>query len=96
MRFTIDSELDLPRGIASSIGCCADEFSSLISRGGGDVETAIRIQGEGWTTQVQQLPTLHNKSQQGKGSDQSLSHKLSFVNTSHDIQENGRTCDSTI
>lgn len=74
MRFTIDSELDLPGGVASSIGSCADEFSTLISRGGVDKEAAIRIQGEGWTTQVQQLPTLKNKSQQGKGRGHCLFH----------------------
>ncbi len=74
MRFTIDSELDLPGGRPGSIGSCADELSSLISRGGGDEEAAVRIQGEGWTTQVQQLSTLQNKSQQGKGSGQSLLH----------------------
>lgn len=74
MRFTIDSELDLPGGVAGSIGSCADELSSLISRGRGDEEAAVRIQGEGWTTQVQQLPTLQNKSQQGKGRGHSLFH----------------------
>lgn len=50
--FTIDSELNLPGGIASSIGSCADELSSLISRGRGDEQAAFRIQGEGRTTQV--------------------------------------------
>lgn len=74
MRFTVDSELDLPGGVAGSIVSCADELSSLISRGGGDEEAAIRIQREGWTTQVQQLSTLQNKSQQGKGRGQSLFH----------------------
>lgn len=63
IKFTIDSELDLSGGVASSIGSCADEFSTLISGRGVDEEAAVRIEGEGWTTQVQQLPTLKNKSQ---------------------------------
>lgn len=58
MSFTIDSELDLPGGVTSGIGGCADEFSTLISRGGFDEEAAIGVQGETWTTQVQQLSTL--------------------------------------
>lgn len=66
-RFTIDSELDLSGGVASSIGSCTDELSALISRSGVDEEATFRIQGEGWTTQVQQLPTLKNKLQEGKG-----------------------------
>lgn len=74
MRPTIDSELDLPGGKARSIGSCADELSGLISRRGSDAKAAVRIQGEGRTTQVQQLPTLQNKSQQGKGRVQSLFH----------------------
>lgn len=79
-RPTIDGELDLPGGVASSIGGCADELSSLFSRRGSDMKAAVRIHGEGRTTQVQQLPTLQNKSQQGGGRGQSLFHQLSFIN----------------
>lgn len=53
VRLTIDSELDLPGGVASSIGSCADELASLVSRRGKDEEAAVRIQGEDGTTQVQ-------------------------------------------
>lgn len=60
--------------MAGSIASCADELSSLISRGRGDEQAAIRIQGEGWTTQVQQLPTLQNKLQRVKGRGQSSIH----------------------
>lgn len=79
MRFTIDSELDLSWGIASSIGSCADELSGLISRGGSDEEAAVRIKREGWTTQIQQLPTLQNKSQQGKGRGHSFINSALFA-----------------
>lgn len=71
---TVDSELDLPGGVARSIGGCADELSSLISRRGSNAKAAVRIQGEARTTQVQHLPTLQNKSQQGKGRGQNLCH----------------------
>lgn len=74
MRHTIDSELDLPGGVASSIGSRTDELSGLISRRRNDVQAAVRVQGEGRTTQVQQLPTLQNKSQQGEAKGQSLFH----------------------
>lgn len=53
MKFTVDSELDLPGGVATSIGSCADELASLISRRGGDKEAAVRFQGEVRTTHVQ-------------------------------------------
>lgn len=61
--FTIDNELDLPGSVAGSISSCADKLSSLVSRGGGDEEAAVRIQGEGRTTQVHQLPTLQTNHQ---------------------------------
>lgn len=44
MKFTIDSELDLSGDVASSIGSCADEFSTLISGRGVDEEAAVRIE----------------------------------------------------
>lgn len=72
MSFTIDCELDLPGCMACSVGSCAEELSSLVSRGGGDEEAAVRVHGEGWTTQVQQLPTLQKKPQQGKGRERGL------------------------
>lgn len=58
MVITIDSELDLLGGGAGSISGCADELSGLISRRGCDEETAIRVQGEGRTTQILQFSTL--------------------------------------
>lgn len=72
--FTIDGDLNLSGGVAGSIGSRADELSSLISRGRGDEQAAIRIQGKGWTTQVQQLPTLQNISHRVKGRGQSSIH----------------------
>lgn len=60
MTFTVDRELDLPRGVSGSIGSRTDEFTGLVSRRGVDEEAAIRIKGKGRTTQVQQLPALKN------------------------------------
>lgn len=58
MGFTINSELDPPGGVASSVGRHADELSTLVPRRRVDEEAAIRIQEEVWTTQVQQLSLL--------------------------------------
>lgn len=66
MMFTVDRQLNLPRGVSGSIGSRADEFTALVSRRGVDAEAAIRIEGEGRTTQVQQLPTLKTHTT-GKG-----------------------------
>lgn len=74
MKLTIDSELHLSGGIAGSVGSCADELSALISRRRSDAKAAVRVQGEVRTTQVQQLPTLQNKSQKGEARGQSLFH----------------------
>lgn len=60
MMFTVDCELDLPRGVSSSIGSRTDEFTTLVPRRGVDEEAAIRIKGKGRTTQVHQLPALKN------------------------------------
>lgn len=56
--FTINSKLDPPGGVASSVGRHADELSALVPRRRVDEEAAIRIQEEVWTTQVQQLSLL--------------------------------------
>lgn len=72
--FTVDSELNLPGVKAGSIGGCADELSSLTSRGGGDAEAAVSVEQEGWTTQIQLLSTLQNKSHRGKARGQSSFH----------------------
>lgn len=61
MGLTVDSELDPPGGVARGVGRRAEELSTLVSRGGGDQEAAVGIQGEGWTTQVQQFPTLESR-----------------------------------
>lgn len=58
MGFTINSELDPPGGVASSVGRHADELSTLVPRRRVDKEAAIRIQEEVWATQVQQLSLL--------------------------------------
>lgn len=58
MGFTINSELDPPGGLASSVGRHADELSTLVPRRRVDEEAAIRIQEEVWTTQVQQRSLL--------------------------------------
>lgn len=57
--FTINGELDPPGGVASSVGRHADELATLMTRRRVDVEAAVRIQGEVWTTQIQQLSILH-------------------------------------
>lgn len=58
MGFTINSELDPPGGVASSVGRRADELSALVPRRRVDEQAAVRIQEEVWTTQVQQLSLL--------------------------------------
>lgn len=44
--------------MASSVGRHADELATLLPRRRVDVEAAVRIQGEVWTTQIQQLSIL--------------------------------------
>ena len=56
---TVDGELHLPGAVAGSVGGGADELAAVFPRGRGDVQPPVGQQGEGRTTQVQQLPALH-------------------------------------
>ena len=71
---TVDGELHLPGAVSGSVGGGADKLAAVVPRGRRHMQGPVRQEGEGGTTQVQQLPALHRVTH-GRGQGLEVTHQ---------------------